>query len=44
MKLTIDAVAIVVKDLDKTLGFYRALGFDLQKYADTDHYEAIQEN
>jgi catechol 2,3-dioxygenase-like lactoylglutathione lyase family enzyme len=44
MKLTLDAVAVVAKDLDKTLGFYRALGFDLQKYADTDHYEAIQEN
>jgi catechol 2,3-dioxygenase-like lactoylglutathione lyase family enzyme len=44
MKLTLDAVAIVAKNLDKALGFYRALGFDLQKYTDTDHYEAIEEN
>ena len=44
MKLTLDAVAIVAKDLEKTLVFYRALGFDLIRYSDSDHYEATQEN
>jgi catechol 2,3-dioxygenase-like lactoylglutathione lyase family enzyme len=44
MKLTLDAVSVVTKNLDKSLGFYRALGFDLERYAETDHYEATQEN
>jgi uncharacterized glyoxalase superfamily protein PhnB len=45
MKPHIDAVAVVAKDLKKTLEFYTLLGFDLkQVMAGSDHYEAVQDN
>jgi catechol 2,3-dioxygenase-like lactoylglutathione lyase family enzyme len=32
MNLSIDAVAVVAKDISKTLAFYEALGFVFTKY------------
>jgi uncharacterized glyoxalase superfamily protein PhnB len=45
MALSIDAVAVVAKDLQKTLEFYQLLGFDLKHIGtEGDHYEATQAN
>lgn len=45
MKAHIDAIGVVAKDLQKTLDFYKLLGFELKHIGtDGDHYEAVQEN
>lgn len=38
---SIDAIATVVEDMGRTLGFYRLLGFVIPQEADTDGYVTI---
>ncbi|MEN8115179.1 MAG: VOC family protein [Actinomycetota bacterium] len=38
---TIDAIATVVGDMGRTLGFYRLLGFDIPREADNEGYVTI---